>query len=158
MLVSRGVRSRHTASSAAGRWTDDPEWRTTGVSYAFGGGKWIGERPASGYRVCDASHWAFAGLGVHEGDTFGAQQRLIGYEFDGAPAQSDLHLLAEAPVHDWPVADGSGELSASAHATLGIRQADGMVFTTSTVDWARVLAAGDRVVAGVTHNVLRFLG
>lgn len=143
----------------AGRWTGNPEWRTTGVSYACGGGKWIGERPACGYSVRNPSHWVFSGLGVHEGQQFGARERLVGYECDGAPQESDLEVLAEASIADWPVADGSGEISADARATLGIRRRRGMVFTASTVDWARVLAAGEPVVEGITRNVLaRFLG
>lgn len=143
----------------AGRWIDDPEWRTTGASYAFGGGKWIGERPPTGYRVCDASHWIFAGLGLHDGDVFGASERLIGYECDGAPPESDLHVLAVASVREWPVRDGSGEVSESGIASLGLRRAGGMVFTASTVDWARVLGGGDPIVGGITCNVLgRFLG
>jgi hypothetical protein len=143
----------------AGRWNDDPEWRTTGVSYALGGGKWIGERPPSGYRAVNASHWIFRGTGVRNDDVFGAQERLLGYECDGAPEQSDLDVLAEGSIRDWPVADGSGELSQHAHASLGLRRAGGMVFTASTVDWARVLSQGEPVVEAVTRNVLdRFLG
>lgn len=142
-----------------GRWNEHPEWRTTGVSYEFGGGKWIGERPPTGYRVVDATHWVFAGAGVTGEDVFGAQDRLIGYECDGAPAQSDVHVLAEASILHWPVADGSGEVSQAARATLGLRTAGGMVFTASTVDWARVLEGGNPTVHAVTRNVLdRFLG
>jgi hypothetical protein len=142
-----------------GRWTEYPEWRTTGVSYAFGGGKWIGERPPSGYRVVNASHWIFRGTGTRAGDVFGARERLIGYECDGAPDESDLDVAAEASIRDWPVRDGSGEVSERARANLGVRQAGGLVFTASTVDWARVLSEGEPIVERVTRNVLdRFLG
>lgn len=143
----------------AGRWDQYPEWRTTGVSYALGGGKWIGERPPSGYCVRRAAHWIFGGTGVRDGDVFGAPERLLGYECDGAPEQSDLDVLAEGSLQDWPVNDGSGEVSAYARASLGLRSAGGMVFTASTVDWARGLAQGEPVVEQVTRNVLdRFLG
>ena len=142
----------------AGRWTEYPEWRTTGVSYAYGGGKWIGERPPSGYHVRQPSHWIFAGLNLREGDVFGAPQRLLGYECDGAAPESQLHVLADASISDWPVSDGSGELAPAPRPALGIRRAGGMVFTASTVDWARVLESADRVVEGITRNVLeRFL-
>jgi hypothetical protein len=139
----------------AGRWTDLPEWRTTGVSYAHGGGKWIGPRPPSGYVVRDARHWIFRGSNLENGDTFGAEARLLGYECDGVHPESDIERLADASLKHWPVADGSGEVTDSGRATLGIRSANGgSVFTASTVDWARVLFAGDPAVARITANVL----
>ena len=137
-----------------GRWLDDPEWKTTGVSYAYGGGKWIGERPASGYTVRCARHRLFKGLGLRDGDTFGFEERLLGYECDGAPGESDLFVAAEGPISQWPVSDGSGEVSEHACAALGIREPRGRVFTASTVDWARVLAQGNPMVRGITRNVL----
>lgn len=143
----------------AGRWTANPEWHTTGVSYAYGGGKWIGERPPCGYRIHDASCWIFTGLSAHDGEVFGAQERLVGYECDGAASEGDMQVLAQASIADWPVNDGSGEVSQAARATLGIRRNQGTVFTASTVDWARVLERGNRIVEGITRNVLeRFLG
>ncbi len=141
-----------------GRWNGVPEWKTTGVSYAFGGGKWIGPRPEAGYRVANAKHWLFNSTGFTNGETFGAQERLIGYECDGAPPESDLEVLAEAKIHEWPVADGSGEVSPRARASLGVRLDGGMVFTASTVDWARVLGSGEPAVNHITRNVLdRFI-
>ncbi len=154
------VRYDHAARaiSRVGRWADVPEWKTTGVSYAFGGGKWIGTRPPSGYHATGVRHWAFAGLNVSDGDAFGFEQRLLGYECDGAAPQSDLEILAQGSLDDWSVSDGSGERSPNARATLGVRCNNGMVFTASTVDWARVLHAGEPIVAGITRNVLdRFL-
>jgi hypothetical protein len=143
----------------AGRWTDNPEWKLTGASYAFGGGKWIGPRPATGYRVTGARHWIFDGLALRNGDVFGSEERLIGYECDGAAPQSSLEILADALIGDWEVADGSGEVSPHARAALGMREDRGMVFTASTVDWARVLSAGEPRVGGITRNVLnRFIG
>lgn len=141
-----------------GRWTAKPEWKTTGVSYAFGGGKWIGPRPPSGYRVVNEKHWVFEHTGLMQGDAFGAEERLIGYECDGAPPESDLDVLADAKIHEWPVADGSGELSRDARASLGVRRNGGMVFTASTVDWARALRSGERTVNQITRNVInRFI-
>lgn len=139
----------------AGRWIEQPEWRTTGVSYAFGGGKWIGPRPPTGYTVSNARHWLFNGVGLANGDTFGAEERLIGYECDGAPPESDLDIAAEASIKAWPVDDGSGEVSNSGRAVLGVRTNNGNVFTASTVDWARVLHAGDSIVEAITANVLQ---
>jgi hypothetical protein len=137
-----------------GRWSDDPEWRFTGVSYAYGGGKWIGERPETGYTVERPEHWVFSGTHLHKGDIFGAHQRLIGYECDGAPPQSDATILASASISHWPVGDGSGEVCENARATMTLRQAGGTVFSASTVDWSRALASKDAVVERITHNVL----
>ncbi len=142
----------------AGRWTELPEWETTGVSYAFGGGKWIGPRPPSGYTVTAPNHWIFDGLNLALGDAFGCEERLLGYECDGAPPQSDLDILAQGSLTHWPVAGGSGEVAPNGRAALGVRSNNGMVFTASTVDWARVLHAGEPHVQGITRNVLnRFL-
>ena len=150
--------AKRRAIRRAGRWIENPEWRTTGVSYAFGGGKWIGPRPPTGYTVRNARHWLFAGLGLEDGDVFGAQERLIGYECDGAPNESDLDIAAEASIKGWPVEDGSGEVSDTARAALGVRTNNGSVFTASTVDWARVLFAGEHVVGGITAHVLARFG
>jgi hypothetical protein len=150
--------ARH-AISRVGRWNANPEWRFTGVSYACGGGKWIGERPPSGFCVRDAHHWVFSGTHLHENEEFGSRARLIGYECDGAPAQSDLELLAEASLAHWNVQDGSGEVSPRACASMGVRRhGEGCLFTASTVDWARVLHARDARVARITHNVLQRFG
>lgn len=138
----------------AGRWSEQPEWKTTGVSYAYGGGKWIGPRPSTDYTVEDATHWIFEGTGLSNGQGFGGADRLIGYECDGASPESDLYILAKASIHDWSIADGSGEVSDAARATLGIREDHGFIFTASTVDWARVLECNP-VVQQITNNVLR---
>ena len=62
----------------------DPENRLTGVSHRNGGGQWWGRREAIGYTVQHADHWVFAGTGLRDGETFGAEQALVGYECDGA--------------------------------------------------------------------------
>lgn len=139
----------------AGRWIANPEWRFTGVSYAFGGGKWIGSRPPSGVYVRNAQHWIFAGLPVQDGDALGFDERLAGYECDGFAPQSDLQLLADGSIAHWPVEGGCGERSATSRVSLGVREPGGCIFTASTADWARVLHAGNAAVEAMTHNVLR---
>ncbi len=142
-----------------GRWEDDPEERTFGVSYRFGGGKWRGGRPPTGFNVHSASHWIYEACGVQGGDVFGDDERLIGYEFDGVPDEpsSDFSLLAQRRITDWPVNDGSGELNGG-RASLGIVESgSGTLFSGGTVDWARVLAAGEPIVDRITQNVIRRL-
>ncbi len=144
--------------SRLGRWIDDPEERTFGVSYRYGAGKWRFGRPPSGFQTVNSHHWIFDGCNVDDGDVFGDEERLIGYECDGAPDEPsiDFDLLAQARVDHWPVSDGSGEINAG-RASMGIAHDRGLLFAGGTVDWARVLAAGEPIVDRITHNVIRRL-
>ena len=145
--------------SRIGRWIEDPEENTFGVSYRFGGGKWRGGRPPSAYVVTNPQHWAFTGVDFDHRRFFGAEDRLLGYECDGAPPEPDTNfeLLAEGSLRDWPVSDGSGELSGSAHASMGIYHHAGSLFTAGTVDWSRVLSRPEPLVGRVTANVIQRL-
>ncbi len=149
------------AISRLGRWSDGrPEEHTFGVSYRFGGGKWRGERPPSGYRISDPKHPIFEGCDIDDGRVIGADRRLIGYECDGAPPErnGDFEALASADLTGWPVTDGSGEVMAGGHATMGIRHhARGELFIAGTVDWPRVLAQRDVCVGRITANLVRRL-
>lgn len=140
----------------AGAWPAGEE-AVTGASYRFGGGKWIGERPALGYSVRDAEHWAFAGCGFSRGSTFGAAGRLIGYECDGVsdgdaggPGPTEI---ARAELRAWDVADGSGEVFPHGHASFAVRAARGTVVHAGTVDWPRLLGI-DPSVTRITQNVI----
>lgn len=141
-----------------GKWND--EWKTTGVTYARGGGRWIGVRAPAQFHVVDPSHWLLAGMGLQRGDAFGTESEVVGYECDGAPPGSDLHVVAEASLDAWPQRDACGERAADGRASLGVRaHGSGEIFTASTADWARALHADDPVVSGITRNVLnRWVG
>ncbi len=145
--------------SRAGRWSDDPEERTFGVSYRFGGGKWIGGRPPTGFRVERSPHWIFEKCPVQTGDVFGEEERVIGYECDGSPVSPppEFTALAEASIAHWPVQDGSGEVNDDAHATLGVLERQGTLFTAGTVDWARALGSLEPTVVQITANVINRL-
>ncbi len=134
-------------SRIPGRWDHDPETRTFGVSYANGGGKWIGERPQTGFTVRTPRHWVFDGTGLREGDVFGGAERVVGYECDGAPVNSAATVLAEASLAHWPISDGSGELNGTGRASMVLNERSGMLFAAGTVDWPRVLAGGHPAVA-----------
>lgn len=144
--------------SRIGRWIDDPEERTFGVSYRFGGGKWRAGRPPTGYTVASERHWIFDDSGLRNGDVFGDEERLIGYECDGSPDEpsANFEVLAHGCLKNWPVHDGSGEINAG-RANIGISHERGSLFVAGTVDWARVLASGEPVVDRITHNVIRRL-
>lgn len=148
-------RASDTISRIPGRWNDDPEERTFGVSYRFGGGKWRGARPPSGFVVRDATHWSLEGTGARDGDVFGDAARVVGYECDGAPAWSTIHTIADASLAGWFVADGSGEINDAGRATLGIVERRGSLFIAGTVDWPRALASGEPIVERITENVIR---
>jgi hypothetical protein len=152
----------------------DPENRLTGVSHRNGGGQWWGEREAIGYTVQHAEHWVFRGTGLRNGDTFGAEYHLVGYECDGASIsdQLDEHGCA-TPNHsdgtpenflilgtarigpDW--AQDPEDYPGERTATMGIHSNNGVVFTAGTTDWARVLASGEPHAEKITENVLRRL-
>ncbi len=142
--------------SRAGRWNDDPEERTFGVSYRFGGGKWIGGRPPTGFRVERSRHWVFHDCPLRTGDVFGEEERLVGYECDGSPISPPREFtpLASASIAHWPVQDGSGEIHEGARATLGLLERRGTLFTTGTVDWARALGSSEPTVVQITANVI----
>lgn len=151
-------------------WRSAPENALTGVSYRQGGGWWDGPREALGYTVQHAGHWVYEGLGVRSGDTFGAVNRLVGYECDGAVLDrgpggelratgtdgtpQEMAVLGVARLGEgWQDRPAGAE----ANAVLGAFTATGTVFTCGTTDWPRVLEQGEPVVAGMTRNVLRRL-
>ncbi|WP_208622464.1 N,N-dimethylformamidase beta subunit family domain-containing protein [Mycobacterium gastri] len=151
-------------------WRSAPENAMTGVSYRRGGGWWDGPRDPVGYTVQHGGHWVYEGLGLRTGDTFGAEERLVGYECDGATLDRgpdgqlraagtdgtplDLAVLGVAQLGEgWQDRPAGAE----ANAVLGAYSAIGTVFTCGTTDWPRVLEQGNSVVAGVTRNVLRRL-
>lgn len=159
---------RHPPSAAADAdqwWLSDPETRLTGVSYRYGGGWWRGPRDPVGYTVVDAGHWIFAGTSLRNGDEFGGDERLVGYECDGAPLTGPrdaprarrlagappVHLLALARLHSGWQERAMGD---DAAATVVTSRPGGTVVSVGTTDWPRVLAAGEPHVATITRNVL----
>lgn len=147
-------------------WRIRSETALSGVSYRNGGGWWSGPRDPVGYTVVDAGHWVYAGTGLRDGQVFGADARLVGYECDGAaldrrdpggiravrrPGEPPVHVLGVAPLgpgwQDRPLGE-------NATATMVVTAPGGVVFTAGTTDWPRVLAAGDPVVDRITRNVL----
>jgi hypothetical protein len=141
--------------SRYGKWSDvDGEENVIGTSYRFGGGCWRGARPATGFTVGDASHWAFAGTGLSNGDVFGAEKALVGYEFDGAPNLA--HEIAFASARDWNIDPDNGELMGGRASMVARPIGDGVLFNAATVDWARVMQ-NDVLVSTITDNVVQRL-
>lgn len=153
----------------------DPENRLIGVSHRNGGGQWWGRRERIGYTVQHADHWVFEGTGLRDGDTFGADHALIGYECDGAaiaerpdergfavPSHRDgtpenFIILGTGRIGpEW--AQDPEDFLGGRTATMGIHADNGVVFNAATTDWARVLASGEPHVERITKNVLHRLG
>ena len=161
------------AAKDPGKWERDswpevdPEARTIGVTTSFGGGWWDGKREALGYTIQHADHWAFAGTGLNDGDTFGddPDYPLIGYEVDGAAFRMrrgralptgelgtprDFVILGVAEL-----GEGWSFARTGAAATMGlfVSPRGGIVFQAATTDWP-ILVARNAHVAGITRNVM----
>jgi hypothetical protein len=152
----------------------EPENTMVGVSFRNGGERDRDDFPVPvGYRVQHADHWVYAGSGLGDGDVFGERDCIVGYECDGAAfdrADLEAGRMAEPTGDDGTPKDftilavgdcrPSGWGFGNGAATMGLftQPAGGTVFTASTTDWARVLAAGDPVVGRITANVLDRLG
>jgi hypothetical protein len=158
-------RVRYDAAARAitrdGKWSDDePEDALTGLSYRAGGGKWIGGRPPTGYRIETDAHPFVRDARVRACEVIGAGARVVGYECDGvdpAHAPRGLAVLGRAPLAHWDVADGSGEAAPGSHAAMvTFRRGGGTVFNAGTADWARALALDARVAA-ITRAVVGHL-
>src|SRR5262245_2894688 len=117
----------------------------TGVSFANGAGWWngnAGPRPAVDYLVRFGRHWVFDTTGLNDGDGFGADDQIVGYEVDAAVFQEDAHgvpgvtgtdgtplnflVLATADCTQWGPGGQAGM------ATMGIFRNRGTVFTAAT--------------------------
>ena len=155
--------------------SSDPENRLTGVGTRNGGAQWWGEREPIGYTVQHADHWVFEGTGLRDGDIFGADHALIGYECDGAsiadrpdergfrvPSHNDgtpenFMILGTGKIGPkW--AQDPDDFPGCRTATMGIYVNNGVVFNAATTDWSRVLANGEPHVEKITSNILRRLG
>jgi hypothetical protein len=147
-----------------------PENSLTGVAFRNGAGWWdpapINQHRYRGYTVTNASHWVLDGTGLSDGDTFGAgtsvDDTVLGYETDAAltdggnPPQvlgtdgspTSFVVLASADLTDWA--------SQAGHATMGVYQRNGIVFTAGTVNWAGGLSSNGAAtpVDHITRNLL----
>jgi hypothetical protein len=153
-------------------WPNFNESDLIGLSYGYGGGKWgtwrrfrgwveCGREPI-GFTVSQADHWVFNGTGLKNGQQFGAEDRLAGYEVDGVPPVANgFETLAATPrLHGWEIA-GAGALGLfqpSPQSASGSDPMQGWVFNCGTTDWARVLmnpnAASHVIVDQITRNVV----
>ena len=154
-----------------------PENTLTGVGFLYGGyhkshGQFM--QGTGGYNVHRPEHWLFEGTGLKEGQAFGVNDTIVGYECDGCdftlrdgkpePTHRDgtpdsfvILATAEARWHpddcEWYDRWEKGRLG---HAVLGTytRPGCGTVVTTGSTDWAHGLKGKDPVVSRITKNIL----
>ncbi|MBT2792969.1 N,N-dimethylformamidase beta subunit family domain-containing protein [Paraburkholderia strydomiana] len=144
-----------------------------GLTYKHGGGHWGTwsrwrrrwvkcERRAVGFTVKRPEHWIFAGTQLQKDDTFGAEDRLVGYEADGIPPEwnDDAFetLAITDPLAGWEMG-GAGAIGIFRPLLRDGRRSVGEVFNVGTTDWARALmdsaAKSNGVVQQITRNVIR---
>ena len=153
-----------------------PENYLTGTSYRNGGGRWsLGGREKVGYKVQYAGHWIYNETGLNDGDVFGEDDSLVGYECDGIDYAMDTNFLPTtadgAPsnllVLGYCLLDESWNdfknnnytpPSAGMNSIMGVYQNNGTVFNAATTDWARVLYSNNNAVERITRNVIDRLG
>lgn len=155
-----------------------PENELTGVCFLWGGyhrshGQFM-DGPAS-YEVHRPDHWLYEGTNLKQGDRFGGEATIVGYECDGCEMEWKDGL--PFPTHK----DGTpetftilGSCEARWHpgdswwyeefpqdrvgaAVLGVYTNGGTVVTTGSTDWAHGLTGKTPVVETITRNVLKKL-
>lgn len=154
-----------------------PEDALTGVSYRNATEQDY-DRAKVGYTVQHTNLWPFENTGLKEGDTFGQDQGLVGYECDGTPfdkaaphpvspqfdpndhTPASFVILGIGDTSVWPEAraitadQGFGNLA----ATMGMYTTSGTAFTGATTDWPRVVWQGEPHTVQITKNVINRLG
>jgi hypothetical protein len=144
-----------------------------GLTYKHGGGHWGTwsrwrrrwvkcERQAIGFTVKRPDHWVFAGTQLQQGESFGAEDRLVGYEADGIPPDWPDDAIERLAVTErltgWEMG-GAGAIGLFRPLLRDGRRSAGEVFNVGTTDWARVLtdstAQSHDVVQQITRNVIR---
>jgi hypothetical protein len=157
---------------------DRPENQLTGVGFLYGGyhlshGQYMDGSGA--FEVHRPEHWVFAGTGLKQGEEFGGEHTVVGYECDGCEFTMEGGLPVPVGSHGTPkdftiLSTGSArwhpddsvwyerwENGREGAAVMGVYTRGGTVFTAGTTDWPHGLK-GDEQVVRITRNVLDRLG
>ncbi len=149
-----------------------PENQITGLSSRYGGyvnyKEYFPKKDGYGdYAAYNTHHWIYNSTNLKEGDEFGWENAIVGYEVDGAlfkwqngvpvisgedDAPKNLRILGLSPAGN----DGN---KISGHAMIGLfhNPAGGCVFNAGSIFWTNGLMK-DSTVNKITKNVLnRFL-
>lgn len=152
-----------------------PENQLTGVGFLWGGyhrshGQFM-DGPAS-FEVHRPDHWVLEGTNLKQGDRFGGEETIVGYECDGCEIEwkdglpfatgkdgtpESFIILGTCPAK-WHPGDShwyeefpSGRVG---NATMGIYTKGGTVFTAGSTDWAHGLRGKSPAVERITRNLL----
>ncbi len=118
-----------------------------------------------GYGAWNTHHWVFRDADVRDGEVFGRDEAIVGYEVDGAKFDWLEGIPTVSGVDSTPRSFQILGLSPALlegleigrhHATMGAFQTPGggWVFNASTTNWADGLAH-DTTVQTITRNVIR---
>ncbi|WP_342610120.1 N,N-dimethylformamidase beta subunit family domain-containing protein [Thiothrix nivea] len=153
------------------------DYTENGVPYYVKGG--VGDDGTNGgFKVTDASHWAFAGTGLSNGSVFGRDSTIAGYEVDGAlfrmegttpvvtgedGTPTNFQILAITPAYAVNSPSGvpgivSNNYNGQGWGTVGVFKPSnnsGTVFVGPSIDWAEGLE--DPQVSRITENVINHL-
>jgi hypothetical protein len=108
---------------------------------------------AAPYRVVDASHWAFDGTGLENGDVFGRaslHERVPG----GASGHETDKMSASSPANTRLLAKGMNADEGGADMVIHETASGGAVFSAGSITWPSALLVDDGV-SRITANVLR---
>lgn len=159
-------------------WSDPrigrPETETIGLSFSRGGYHRVGLGVPDGdgsYRVHRPEHWALAGTGLAEGDTFGGEHFVVAYEVDGCaltdvdgrpePTHEDgapetLQVIATAPARLLSITDEVCEAPAGLWASLDppgdLEGIAWLLFGSASPEHVARLAATRAVMASFTKG------
>ena len=107
---------------------------------------------AAPFRVCDASHWAFAGTGLSEGDLFGREslhRRCPG----GASGHETDKISPSSPRNIQCLAKGTNVDHGGAELTYYETPSGGAVFSAGSITWPSAILV-DEQISQITANVL----
>jgi N,N-dimethylformamidase beta subunit-like, C-terminal/Putative Ig domain/Secretion system C-terminal sorting domain len=158
---------------------NDPENKFTGVSFRIGGfvndnGQLTSAEGYGDYAVYNAQSWVFKGTGLKDGDEFGGDAAIVGYETDGTrfdwnngiPIPTSNSQLKDGTPSSFKVLGISPTISndsinfPNTHATMGyyFKPNGAYVFNAATTYWVHGLDS-DSIVSRITLNVInKFLG
>lgn len=151
-----------------GQWFDPrigrPTATMTGLSFKTAAAITDDPRPAVGFIVRQSGSWIFAGTGLRDGDVFGQEDRIVGYECDARDSADqgtprDLITLAAVSLdsRQWP---GNPQAGQRAEGTIAMfLKGRGCVVSAGTTGWGQGLRdpADQRAAARITRNIVERL-
>lgn len=186
---SPGVNGMHNWFQQGPGLPSTAEDSLTGVSFRNAAGRYTGTAPTgptpsdrAGYTIQFTNQWPFENTGLHDGQAFGKNLGLVGYECDGTFRDKSHHPFQPAfqggdntppgfmilgtcdvfgfndVVNEKPADAIGDQTTGNATATMGIYSQNGTVFTAATTDWPRLAWAGEKSTIQITNNVLNRLG